>query len=83
MCSVENADREFELTKREFASSTKTKAHHLIQSFSPGEVSPKLAHQVGIELAETILGGKHEYIIATHTDKDHVHNHIICAPIRG
>ena len=49
----------------------------------PGEVSYKEAHQIGIELADKLLEGKYSYIVATHIDKGHVHNHIICAPIRG
>lgn len=53
-------------------------AHHVIQSFKPGEkVTAKQAHQLGVQLAEQITGGGHEYVIATHLDKDHVHNHII------
>lgn len=56
------------------------KAYHLIQSFLPGEVSFEEAHQIGIELADRVLEGKHSYIISTHIDKNHIHNHIIfCA----
>lgn len=77
LCSRENAHKEFELTKRQFKSRTKTLAHHLIQSFVPEEVSFEEAHQVGIELCEKILEGKYEYVLATHIDKDHIHNHII------
>ena len=77
LCSRENAHKEFELTKKQFGSRTKTLAHHLIQSFVPEEVSFEEAHQVGIELCEKILGGKYEYVLATHIDKDHIHNHII------
>ncbi|ERT62589.1 relaxase/mobilization nuclease domain-containing protein [Megasphaera vaginalis (ex Srinivasan et al. 2021)] len=77
LCSRENAHKEFELTKKQFNSRTKTLAHHLIQSFVPEEVSFEEAHQVGIELCEKILGGKYEYVLATHIDKDHIHNHII------
>ena len=77
LCSRENAHKEFELTKKQFSSRTKTLAHHLIQSFEPEEVSFEEAHQVGIELCEKVLGGKYEYVLATHIDKDHIHNHII------
>ena len=77
LCSRENAHKEFELTKKQFNSRTKTLAHHLIQSFVPEEVSFEEAHQVGIELCEKILGDKYEYVLATHIDKDHIHNHII------
>ena len=77
LCSRENAHKEFELTKKQFGSRTKTLAHHLIQSFVPEEVSFEEAHQVGIELCEKILEGKYEYVLATHINKDHIHNHII------
>ncbi|MDK7721723.1 relaxase/mobilization nuclease domain-containing protein [Peptoniphilus lacrimalis] len=77
LCSRENAHKEFEITKKQFNSRTKTLAHHLIQSFVPKEVSFEEAHQVGIELCEKILEGKYEYVLATHIDKDHIHNHII------
>ena len=77
LCSRENAHKEFELTKKQFNSRTKTLAHHLIQSFVPEEVSFEEAHQVGIELCKKILKGKYEYVLATHIDKDHIHNHII------
>lgn len=77
LCSRENAHKEFELTKKQFSSRTKTLAHHLIQSFVSEEVSFEEAHQVGIELCEKILEGKYEYVLATHIDKDNIHNHII------
>ena len=77
LCSRENAHKEFELTKKQFGSRTKTLAHHLIQSYVPEEVSFEEAHQVGIELCEKILEGKYEYVLATHINKDHIHNHII------
>ena len=77
LCSRENAHKKFELTKKQFNSRTKTLAHHLIQSFVPEEVSFEEAHQVGIELCDKILDGKYEYVLATHIDKDHIHNHII------
>ena len=77
LCSRENAHKEFELTKKQFNSRTKILAHHLIQSFVPEEVGFEEAHQVGIELCEKILEGKYEYVLATHIDKEHIHNHII------
>lgn len=55
-------------------------AYHLIQSFAPGEVSAKEAHEIGTELADKLLEGRYSYVIATHVDKGHVHNHLIfCA----
>lgn len=55
-------------------------AYHLIQSFAPGEVNPQEAHEIGKELAERLLGGRFSYILSTHTDRNHCHNHLIfCA----
>ena len=53
------------------------KAFHLIQAFSPGEVSYEEAHQIGKELADRLLEEKYSYVLTTHTDKGHVHNHLI------
>lgn len=52
-------------------------ARHLIQSFLPGETTPEIAHQIGLELCEKILKGEYEFILSTHIDKGHIHNHII------
>lgn len=52
-------------------------AYHLIQSFEPGEVSPELAHQIGKEYANKVLEGKYSYVISTHVNRGHIHNHII------
>lgn len=57
---------------------TKNKAKMLIQSFNPTDkVTPELAHQIGKEYAENYLEGKHQYVVATHVDSDHIHNHIV------
>ena len=79
-CSPETVrfDFQFELSKTK--NSGKTQAYHLIQSFAPGEVSYEEAHAIGIDLADRLLGGHHAYVVATHTDGEHPHNHIIfCA----
>ena len=55
-------------------------AFHLIQSFEPGEVDYQKAHEIGKQLADAVTKGQHEYVLTTHIDKGHVHNHIIfCA----
>ena len=54
-----------------------TIGRHLMQSFAPDEVDPITAHQIGKQLAEEILGGRYAYVLATHVDKGHVHNHFI------
>lgn len=52
-------------------------AFHLIQSFKPGKLMPKTAHLAGQQFANEVLKGKYEYVISTHVDKNHIHNHII------
>ena len=52
-------------------------ARHLIQSFLPGETTPEMAHQIGLELCKSILKEEYEFILSTHIDKGHIHNHII------
>lgn len=54
-----------------------TIGRHLIQSFAPGEVTPEAAHEIGKKLAGEILGGKYAYVMATHVDRDHLHNHFV------
>lgn len=57
---------------------TEVLAHHLIQSFSPeDQVTPELAHELGKQLIDELTEGKFEYVIATHVDQEHIHNHII------
>ena len=79
-CGIETADIEFEKTRQWAMNKGNNLAHHLIQAFEPGEVDYEKAHAISKQLADEILGGKYEYIISTHIDKGHVHNHIIfCA----
>ena len=56
---------------------------HLVQSFAAGEVTPELAHQIGLEFAGQLLQGKYQAVVSTHLNTGHIHNHIVCAPIRG
>ena len=80
-CASETAAREFEWTRRiaeqKGMNPVRIIARHVIQSFEIGEVTPELAHEIGKQFADEILGGKYEYVLTTHTDKDHVHNHLI------
>ena len=71
---------DFKFTLSHTASSDPNKAFHLIQSFAPGEVSAEEAHKIGEELADRLLQGRYSYVVSTHTDKGHIHNHLIfCA----
>lgn len=77
MCSKDFASEEMLQTIKESNSRATVLARHLIQSFAPGETTPEQAHEIGRKLADTILDGKYEYVIATHIDRQHIHNHII------
>lgn len=76
-CSAETADIEFSWTRRHAIDKGTNLGRHLIQAFSPGEVTPEQAHEIGIKLANEVLGGKYEFVLTTHIDKGHIHNHII------
>ena len=85
-CAPESADQEFVLARNQYlmnvGSGKKNEviAYQLRQSFKPGEVSAEEANQIGYELAERLLHGEHAFIVATHTDRKHIHNHIVfCA----
>jgi hypothetical protein len=79
-CSPDTADMEFEFTLSQARLQGNNLAHHLIQSFAPGEAAPEQAHEIGRRLADGILQGKYEYVLTTHIDKGHIHNHVIfCA----
>ena len=76
-CAAETADIEFAWTRRHAIDKGTNLGRHLIQAFQPGEVTPEQAHRIGMQLAKEILGGKYEFVLTTHIDKDHVHNHLI------
>lgn len=88
-CDSRTADAEFLFAKKRYADITGRHqendviAYHFRQSFCPGEVTPEEANRIGIEFAQRFLKGRHAFIVCTHVDKAHPHNHIICAPIRG
>ena len=82
-CAPESADQEFVLARNQYLMNTgsgkknEVIAYQLRQSFKPGEVSAEEANQIGYELAERLLHGEHAFIVATHTDRKHIHNHIV------
>ena len=82
-CDPKTVDKEFLLSKRQYEYVTGRKqkndviAYQIRQSFKPGEITPEEANQVGYELAMRFTKGRHAFIVATHTDKAHIHNHII------
>ena len=82
-CSPLTADEEFMLSKRQYELVTGRRqkndviAYQIRQSFKPGEITAEEANKVGYELAMRFTKGKYAFIVATHTDKEHIHNHII------
>ncbi len=84
MCDAITADTEFNLAMLQYINLTGRRrgsddviAYHLRQSFLPGEVRPEEANRVGQELAMKLTKGNNAFIVCTHIDKHHVHNHII------
>ena len=76
-CHQETAHTQFLRTRNDAGTNGTVLARHLIQSFLPGEASPEIAHQIGLELCKKILKDEYEFILSTHIDKGHIHNHII------
>ena len=82
-CDAKTADSEFLLSKRQYRQLTGREqasdviAYQIRQSFKPGEVTPEEANQLGYEFARRFTKGDHAFIVCTHTDKQHIHNHII------
>ena len=84
MCTPETAAEEFEISKKIYAQLTGRSQskkrdiimYRIIQSFKPGEITPEEANKIGYELAMKFTGGQHQFVVATHVDKAHIHNHI-------
>ncbi|HHQ5518344.1 TPA: relaxase/mobilization nuclease domain-containing protein, partial [Clostridioides difficile] len=76
-CHQETAHTQFLRTRNDVGTNGTVLARHLIQSFLPGEASPEMAHQIGMELCKKILKDEYEFVLSTHIDKGHIHNHII------
>ena len=84
MCCPESAAQEFEISHRlyhQLTGRSQPKArevvmYRILQSFKPGEVTPEQANRIGYELAMRFTGGRHQFVVATHTDKAHIHTHI-------
>lgn len=75
--TVETAFDEMMATKRKYGKEDKVLAYHYIQSFKPDEVTPELAHSIGVEFAKECFGDRFEVVIGTHLDREHLHNHIV------
>lgn len=75
-CDVDYVRNQFKATREIWGKNGGIQAHHVIQSFKPDEVDPQQANEIGLQLAEKLAKG-HEVAVYTHTDKDHIHNHIV------
>ena len=87
-CDSRTADAEFLLAKRQYIAATgrvrgadDVIAYHVRQSFRPGEITPEEANRLGVEFAKRFTKGNHAFVVCTHIDKAHVHNHIIWSSV--
>ena len=76
-CRIERAFEDMCATKKRFGKMGGVPGYHLVQSFAKGEATPELAHQIGLELAQRLLGDKYEAVVATHLNTDCFHSHIV------
>ncbi len=76
-CTCASAFADMLATKKRFHKLDGVQGYHLIQSFAKGEVTPELAHRIGMELAEALLKGRFEAVVTTHLNTEHYHNHMV------
>lgn len=76
-CSLETAYQDMTVTKQRWGKTGGVLGYHLIHSYAPGEVTPRQAHELGVEFARRVLGEKYEVVISTHLDHEHLHCHIL------
>ena len=77
-CSAGTALEEMLEVQRHFGKTGGNVAYHCYQSFRPGEITPEECHRLGVELARRMWGADYQVLVATHLDKDHLHNHLVC-----
>lgn len=82
-CKAENAVQEMQFVKEFFGKKKGILAFHGEQSFKEGEVTPELAHEIVVKLAEEMWGDRFQVVVSTHLNTEHIHNHFVGAPIRG
>lgn len=76
-CFPDTAASEMNAVKKHFGKTGGRIAYHAYQSFAPGEVTPAQAHQIGVQLANELWGGRFQVVVATHLDRGHLHNHFV------
>ena len=80
-CSADTVLEEMLNTQTLFGKTGGNIAYHCYQSFKPGEVTPEQCHQLGVELARRMWGDRYQVLVATHLDRDHLHNHLVCCSV--
>ena len=79
-CLCETAFADMKENVRRWHKTGGVQGYHLVQSFAEGEITPELAHQIGVELADQLLNGRYQAIVTTHLNTSHIHNHMVwCA----
>ena len=68
-------------TKRDTENMGGVQYYHIVQSFKPGEITPEEANRLGVEFAKRFTKGNHAFVVCTHIDKSHIHNHIIWSAV--
>ena len=76
-CTLDKSFLQMQETKRRWDKHGGILGYHIIHSYAPGEVTPEQAHEAGVEFARRLLGDKYEAVVCTHTDRDHLHCHIV------
>lgn len=76
-CTLDKSFLQMQETKRHWDKHGGILGYHIIHSYAPGEVTPEQAHEAGVEFARRLLGDKYEAVVCTHTDRDHLHCHIV------
>lgn len=76
-CTIDSAFEDMCQIKKIWHKEKGVQGFHLVQSFAPGEISPELAHQIGMEFADRLLGGKFQAVVSTHLNTKCIHNHIV------
>lgn len=76
-CTLDNAFLQMQATKQRWDKYGGILGYHIVHSYAPGEVTPEQAHETGVEFARRLLGDKYEAVVCTHTDRDHLHCHIV------
>ncbi len=80
-CFADTALDEMLSTQKHFGKTGGNVAYHCYQSFKPGEVTAGQCHRLGVELAERMWGDRYQVLVATHLDRDHLHNHLVCCSV--